>query len=156
MKIEYSCLPSIGKGFITNRKPKVVEKRLTISFLNAPKCSIAIFENEAGNTLYRDLEDKSCLIPLDFLVGEIKVVIASKETQKRENIICESFYSEQKTDGVLVSPNWLDIPKQVIDLHMEFEKLVHIVNKQKEKIYSLEKRIEEYEVNGIELLPENE
>ena len=76
--MEYTCIKTlnkIGKGFITTRAPKIIEKELIISFLGAPQGATAIFENSNGHSLYRLLADKSCVIPSDFLVGEITVTI---------------------------------------------------------------------------------
>ena len=75
MKMEYTCLKKTRKGFVLTRKPEMVDKELIITFSGAPSGATAIFENADGNSLYRLLADRTCVVPADFLVGEIKVTV---------------------------------------------------------------------------------
>ena len=125
MKMEYTCLKKVRKGFVLTRKPEMVDKELIISFSGAPSGATAIFENADGNSLYRLPADKTCSVPADFLVnGEIKVTVAllnGKADAKK--FICEPICVERKNGVILVYPNWLDIPMQIIEIFGEIQKI---------------------------------
>ena len=124
MKMEYICLKKVGKGFLSTRKPEIVDKELIISFFGAPTDVTVIFENANGNSLYRTLTDNTCALPIDFLVGEIRVVITLLNGKsKKLKIVCESICAEQKNGTTFVYPNGLDLPMQIIEIYSELQKM---------------------------------
>lgn len=155
-RLKYICYKNTNKGFLLTRNPKLVEKELTISFSNAPQNATAIFSNEEGTNLYRDLKDNACVIPLQFLVGEIKVAVADLGDSLADRCLCESFYAERKGELLFVYPNGMDMPVQVVELYGELQKLKTELLKRDAKLSQLEKRVESYEKNGIELVFEEE
>ena len=141
--MEYTCLKKVHKGFILTRKPEFVGKELVISFSGSPAGATAIFENGKGDYLYRLLVDKTCAVPQDFLVGEIKVTVTildgSKDTGKYR---CEPFCAERKEHLLLVYPNWLDIPTQIVELFGFINDLQCGMDKLSGKTEEIEKKVE--------------
>ena len=117
MKMEIKLIKSVKKGFILTRKPETVDKELYISFLGAPSGATAIFENEKGDSLYRELSDGLCSIPVDFLGGEIKTTVAHLNgIASADRYFCEGIYTAKKGNVVIVCPNGIDIPLQIFDI----------------------------------------
>ena len=116
--MEYTCLKNLHKGFIVTRKPERIKKELIISFSGSPPNAHAIFENEKGESMYRLLKDESCSIPAYFLAGEIKVAVAVLDGKNdAEKCFCEPFFAEEMGEILIVYPNWLDIPMQVVSVY---------------------------------------
>jgi hypothetical protein len=132
-----------GKGFVITRKPKIVEKEIAISFSGAPPDATAIFENEKGKSLYRLLVDKACTVPVDFLVGEIKVTVTILNGKvDAEKITCEPICAERKNGVIFVYPNWLDLPMQIIEIYGEIQGVKDGMSELLGKYDSLDKKVE--------------
>ena len=144
MKMEYTCLKKVRKGFVLTRKPEMVDKELIISFLGAPSGATAIFENADGNSLYRLLADKTCSVPADFLVnGEIKVTVTLLNGKAdAEKFICEPICVERKNGVILVYPNWLDLPMQIIEIYGELQGVKGGMEELFGKFDSLDKKVD--------------
>lgn len=141
--MEYTCLRSVGKGFVLTRKPEMIEKELIISFSGAPSGATAIFENADGNSLYRLLADKTCSVPADFLIGEIKVTVTLLNGKvDAEKYTCEPICVERKNGVILVYPNWLDLPMQIIELYGELQGVKSDMGELFGKYDSLDKKVE--------------
>lgn len=141
--LEYICLKNILKAFIVTRPPKMVVGELTISFLDAPDESIAVFENEKGVTVYKKLNKKRCKIPLSFLIGEIKVsVILINEKTSTEKFICESFIAKELNGALFVYPNWSDSQMQIIEILKEVNELKGKMKDSDKKYEDLDKKVE--------------
>lgn len=144
MKMEYTCLKKVRKGFVLTRKPEMVDKELIITFSGAPSGATAIFENADGNSLYRLLADKTCSVPADFLVnGEIKVTVTLLNGKTdAEKFTCEPICVERKNGVILVYPNWLDLPMQIIELYGELQGVKSDMGELFGKYDSLDKKVE--------------
>lgn len=143
MKLEYRLLDSVNKGFILTRNPEVISSALIVLFTGSPNDATAIFENERGLFLYRALKDGTCLIPVDFLVGNIKVTVAvlsgSVDAPKYK---CESIFTKRVSDGVLICPNGIDIPMQIIEIFSEIQKIKKEIVTASCKHDELDKKVE--------------
>lgn len=143
MKMEYTCLKKTRKGFVLTRKPEMVDKELIITFSGAPSGATAIFENADGNSLYRLLADRTCVVPADFLVGEIKVTVTMLNGKvDAEKITCEPICVERKNGVILVYPNWLDLPMQIIEIYGEIQGVKDGMSELLGKYDSLDKKVE--------------
>ena len=142
--IEYTCLKNTGKSFILTRKPKVVDKTLIVSFKGAPLNATAIFKNSNSNSIYRLLLDKTCSVPADFLVnGEIKVTVTLLNGKAdAEKFTCEPICVERKNGVILVYPNWLDLPMQIIEIYGEIQGVKGGMSELLGKYDSLDKKVE--------------
>ncbi|MBQ8308942.1 MAG: hypothetical protein IJX96_03815 [Clostridia bacterium] len=141
--IEYTCLKNIRKSFILTRKPESVEKELIFSFWGAPSGATAIFENAKGDSLYRLLFDETCVIPVEFLIGEIKVTLAvfhGKADAEKYN--CEPICTECVNGGLLVYPNWLDLPMQIIEIYGAIQAVKDDIDKLSGKYEELGGKVE--------------
>ena len=123
--MQYTCVnarESVGKGFVVTRTPQIIDGDLPVSFLAISPGYTAIFEDSSGRALYRTLVDNACVIPENFLAGEIKVTLAILDGESdSKKYVCEPFYVERKNGVVLVYPNWLDLPMQIIELYSELQ-----------------------------------
>lgn len=144
MKMEYTCLKKVRKGFVLTRKPEMVDKELIITFSGAPSGATAIFENADGNSLYRLLADKTCSVPADFLVnGEIKVTVTLLNGKTdAEKFTCEPICVERKNGVILVYPNWLDLPMQIIEIYGELQGVKGGMEELFGKFDSLDKKVD--------------
>lgn len=143
MKMEYTLLKNVRKGFVLTRKPEMIEKELIISFSGAPSGATAIFENADGNSLYRLLADKTCSVPADFLIREIKVTVTLLNGKAdTEKYTCEPICVERKNGVILVYPNWLDLPMQIIELYGELQGVKSDMGELLGKYDSLDKKVE--------------
>ena len=143
MKMEYTLLKNVRKGFVFTRKPEMIEKELIISFSGAPSGATAIFENADGNSLYRLLADKTCSVPADFLIGEIKVTVTLLNGKAdAEKYTCEPICVERKNGVILVYPNWLDLPMQIIEIYGELQGVKSDMGELFGKYDSLDKKVE--------------
>lgn len=144
MKMEYTCLKKVRKGFVLTRKPEMVDKELIITFSGAPSGATAIFENADSNSLYRLLADKTCSVPADFLVkGEIKVTVTLLNGKTdAEKFTCEPICVERKNGVILVYPNWLDLPMQIIEIYGELQGVKGGMEELFGKFDSLDKKVD--------------
>ncbi len=143
MRMEYTCLNKVGKGFVLTRKPEMVDKELVIAFSGAPPGATAIFENADDNSLYRLLADRTCVVPADFLVGEIKVTVTILNGKAdAEKITCEPICVERKNGVILVYPNWLDLPMQIIQIYGELQGVKSDMGELLGKYDSLDRKVE--------------
>lgn len=141
--MEYTCLKKIQKGFVLTRKPEMIDKELVITFSGAPSGATAIFDNADGYSLYRLLADETCVVPADFLVGEIKVTVTILDGKvDTKKIICEPICIERKNGVILVYPNWLDLPMQIIEIYSELHGVKDNMSELFGKYDSLDKKVE--------------
>ena len=118
MKMEYKLIENVKKGFILTREPEQVDDELIITFTGAPNGATAIFENESGNSLYRQLKDETCSIPKDFMKGSVAVTIAVLNGQSNApKYKCESIFSKVVGGVLVVCPNGVDIPQEIISVY---------------------------------------
>ena len=148
--MEYTCLKNVQKGFITTRKPEQVESELLVRFSGAPPNAHAIFENGNGDSLYRLLEDESCSVPAHYLVGEVKstiTVLDGKSNAKK--CYCEPFFAERVGGVLLVYPNWLDIPMQIISVYEALNDVKNDVSILSNKCTTLDKKVDKV-LDGVD------
>lgn len=118
MKMEYKLIENIKKGFILTREPEQVDDELIITFTGAPNGATAIFENEGGNSLYRQLNDATCSIPKEFINGSVSVTIAVLNGRSNApKYYCEKIYSKVVGGAVIVCPNGIETPKEIISIY---------------------------------------
>lgn len=151
MKMEYKLIDSAKKGFILTRKPEIVDGELIITFTGAPVNATAIFENGDGNSLYRQLSDKTCSIPADFIKGGVKVTVAVLDGKANApKYICEEIFSDFVGGGVVVCPNGVDIPQEIVGIYASLqivdEKFEELFKARTELNEKLEKLLEGYDV----------
>ena len=156
--MKYTLLKNVYKGFMLTRKPGMVDKELIITFSGAPSGATAIFENADGNSLYRLLADKTCSVPADFLVnGEIKVTVTLLNGRAdAEKFTCEPICVERKNGVILVYPNWLDLPMQIIEIYGEIQKIKNEMAELKARQTQTEEKLAQFEDEGVPLLAEEE
>lgn len=141
--MEYKLIAGVNKGFILSRKPKVIRDMLTISFLGNTSGATAIFENENNISLYRELNNESCIIPADFLDGNIKVAVVTLDGKEDSpKYKCESIFTKRVSDGVLICPNGIDIPMQIIEIFNEIGKIKKEMVTEAGKHDDLDKKVE--------------
>lgn len=118
MKMEYKLIENVKKGFILTREPEQVDDELIITFTGAPSGATAIFENENGNSLYRLLKDETCAIPKEFIKGSVTATVAVLNGQANApKYRCETIYSKSVGGVLVVCPNGLDVPQEIISVY---------------------------------------
>lgn len=95
-----------------------MDDELIITFTGAPNGATAIFENESGNSLYRQLYDATCSIPKEFIKGSVRVTIAVLNGKSNApKYRCEAIYSKAVNGVLVVCPNGLDVPQEIISVY---------------------------------------
>ncbi len=127
MDMEYKLLDN-GKGLLLTRQPEIVQQHLIITFSGAPENATAIFENGKGDSLYRLLQDNTCSLPARFLEGDIKVSITILDTSQKPPVWhCEEIKTKKQSAGVLVGPNDMNLPQQVIEIQLEQQEIKNTI-----------------------------
>ena len=127
MNMEYKLLDN-KKGLLLTRQPEIIQQHLLITFSGAPENATAIFENGNGDSLYRLLQDNTCSLPARFLEGDIKVSITILDTSHKPPIWrCEEIKTQKQNTGVLVSPNDMNLPQQMIEIQLEQQKITDTI-----------------------------
>lgn len=144
MKMEYVLLFHSKKGYLLTRTPEVVDNELIISFSGAPNNATAIFENGAGNSIYRLLKDDTCAVPVDFLVDDfVKVTITVLDgVNIGPKYICESILIRKINNVLFVFPEGLDIQKELIDVRAENETIKESQKKLTIELQKLGEKVE--------------
>lgn len=120
--MEYRLFQNQGRGFILTRNVEIVEKELIITFSGAPPNATAIFENGNSDSLYRLIEDGACSVPADFLIGGVKLTVtALNGRNSAPKFFCEEIFTERKNGVLIVCPNGLDIPLQIIEIFSQMQ-----------------------------------
>ena len=141
--MQYNCVSRFHKGFIVTRAPEFINNELIVIFNDAPTGATAIFENGNGDSIYRLLADKTCSIPADFLIGEINVTVTLLNGKAdAEKYTCEPICVERKNGVILVYPNWLDLPMQIIEIYGELQGVKSDMGEMLVKYDSLDKKVE--------------
>lgn len=142
MNMEYKLLDN-GKGLILTRQPEIVQRHLFITFSGAPKNATAIFEKVDGDSLYRQLQDDTCGLPAHFLDGDIKVSVTILDgSSNAPKWRCEEIKAQKQESGVLVCPNDMNIPIQMVEIQLEQQKINENINKLVENYSELNKKLE--------------
>lgn len=142
MKMEYKLIKNLKKGFILTRTPETVDKELIISFIDVPNGATAIIENEQGNSLYRAIKDNTCSIPKDFIKGIIKVAVAViNGNQGQPKYVCEEIFSKQTDGGLIICPNGLDVPLQIVEICSQLQELGNQIMELSSKSEKLEENL---------------
>lgn len=99
-------------GIILTRDAEMVSDALYVTFRNAPKNATVIFQNE-NDSLYREIIDKTCEVPLSFLLKSeiisITVTILNG-SHKVPTWHCERMIvTKCELDTVLIRPDDTDI-----------------------------------------------
>jgi hypothetical protein len=122
--ITYKIFENTKKGFMASREPITisVKDELVVSFENAPNNATVIFEDVEGKTLYKRIINKECRVPAMFLTGELKVavVVFSGDTPKYQ---CESIFGKRFGEQIIVCPNGIDTPVEIVNIYAEMETL---------------------------------
>lgn len=135
MGMRYKLLKN-GEGVILSRQPDVVMDELAILFEDAPCGATAIFENEAGESYYRELLDGTCTIPL--LPGVTTVSVTTFEGDGTR-FLCESIVARLLRGGeMLVAPDDMNLPNVVAELRIQNQ----ILSESVEKLSDLPKKVE--------------
>ena len=123
--VEYKLFDGVNKGFMLSREPIAVDRatELKFKFVSAPAQSTAVFEDAEKRTMYRNLVDGECSIPATFLTSDISVsvVVFGDSTRKYD---CEGVYVKGFNDKVIVCPNGLDIPAQIVDIYSKMQEML--------------------------------
>ena len=143
MDIIYSLIDFSKRGIISNRCPDMVYHNLFVSFKNAPNGATAIFENAEGVSLYRELENETCSIPVAFLDGKIKVVVTVFNGKAdAPKYSCESLFTKKIGDGAVVCPNGIDVPMQILEILSEIQKIKEDMETASNNHADLEKKVD--------------
>lgn len=146
MNMEYKLLDD-NTGIILTRNPEKVSKNLFITFTGAPADATVIFENREGDSLYRKLEDNMCAVPTRFLCpileDAIKVTVCILDGVSKDRWKCEEIKTGLlvSTNEVLVQPNDMNIPQQMIDLKLELQEMKTKQKEQQEEISELNNKL---------------
>ena len=143
MNMEIKLLDN-NKGVILTRQPELIYGNLYITFTGAPEFATVIFERKDGESLYRSLEDGLCGVPESFLQDEIKITVTLIDgTVNPQKWACEGLkITKQKKGGVLVAPNDMNIPEQMVELQLELQEMREREKIQSEKISELNTKLE--------------
>ena len=120
-----------GTGVIITRQPFITYDNEIVFFEGAPENAVVIYEKGATQ-FYRNIKDGKAELPFAVLEGVIKisVVVVSESNTKWT---CEELFADVlKGGGVLIAPNDMNLPQQVVDLKLENEAL----RKENEEIQS--------------------
>ena len=74
MNMLYKLLDN-GSGVILSRTPQGVQKSIKVTFKDAPKNALAVFEYDNGQETYKMLENEECTIIFPRKSGVIKVAV---------------------------------------------------------------------------------
>ena len=127
-----------GKGIVADRMPKKFKANVTFSFGDADTegCTL-ILKDALGNASYRELKGGKGTAPIDFLCGDITVIVADLKSSARR-YFCEGLVCKKEGDLTWIMPEGLNLPleiaeckKLVEDLRKEFEELHKLVLKLK-------------------------
>lgn len=146
MNMEYKLLDD-NTGIILTRNPEKVSKNLFITFTGAPADATVIFENREGDSLYRKLEDNMCAVPTRFLCpileDVIKVTVCVLDGVSKDRWKCEEIKTGllTSTNEVLIQPNDMNIPQQMIELKLEIQEMRENAKKQQEEISELNNKL---------------
>lgn len=144
--LEYSCIctpKGQAKGFANTRKPQLVQNLLEVSFSGIKSDNVtAIFVNEIGDSLYREVVDGLVAIPKDFLLGEIKVsAYAINPNSASIKYDCENICVERVDGAVWVYVDCLDHQEQVVKLYEELKVVVDAITEYKSEIKRLDDKV---------------
>ena len=129
-------------GIIKTREPVLIDKIFSVEFDGAPEGSTAIFERSDGESVYRELVNGCCEIQSEWLVGEIKIVVAILDGTMRQRWFCEGVKAvPQLNRQVLIYPYDIDFQGKIARLQEENAKLQDEVKKHAEKILELETKL---------------
>lgn len=136
--MKYKILDN-GTAVVLTRQPELVYEELYIDFSDAPSGATAIFE-VGGSSLYRLLDGGACSVPADKLGGVVKVTVALLDGSARpRKWSCEELLAEkQKSGGVLVAPNDMNLPQRFIELKLENETIRRDQKRIEDRIKELE------------------
>ncbi len=140
--MEYKLLDN-GTGLILTRQPEIVHNNLFITFTGAPENATAIFQKANGDSLYRQLQDNTCGLPAHFLDGDIKVSVTMLDgSSNAPKWRCEEIKAQKQKVGVLVSPNDMNIPLQMVEIRLEQQKIIDDIKKLAENYSELNKKVD--------------
>lgn len=129
-------------GIIETREPVLIGNNFSVQFDGAPAGSTAIFERFDGESVYRELVNGCCEIQSEWLIGEIKIVVAILDGTMRQRWFCEGVKAvPQLNSQVLIYPYDIDFQGKIAGLQEENAKLQDEVKKHAEKILELETKL---------------
>ena len=122
MEIRYKLLGD-GSGIILTRRADVSSEELSVFFDGAPDGATAIFQNERGNTYYRELSNGSCTAPVSNMLGATAVSVAVLN-EGGSRFFCEGIFARALKNGeILVAPDDMNLPDVVASLRVENQAL---------------------------------
>ena len=129
-----------ASGVLATPQPQVIRSALTVTFEEAPLCSVAVVES--SSKIYRNIKDGKCDIPASALRGAVKLsVMVPDGTAFPRKWNCDGLVGERLDDGkVLVYPDYSDALAKVSELRLELEALKREV---KSDIAEMKKQIDE-------------
>jgi hypothetical protein len=139
--MRYKILDS-GTSVVLTRHPQMLSEELQIEFEGAPSNATAIFEI-GERSIYRNLVESSCSVPVDKLNGVVKVTIAVLDGSARpRKWICEELLAEKQSGGTLVAPNDMNLPQRFVELKLENEVIRQTQERLEWRVKVLEDRLE--------------
>lgn len=133
------------KGIILTRNPKLIERELTVSFVDAPANATAIFENAEGDSYYQKIVDKVCVVPSAILKGVIKsMVVVFDDTPCPAKWVCEELVAQKLKDGsALIMPNDMNMPQKFVEIQLEQQKMAERISRLEDRLKTLEDKFED-------------
>ena len=122
-----------GKGVVADRMPKKFKTTVTLNFGEDTVGYTLILKDINGNASYRDLKGGKATVPIEFLNGDISVIVADLSNVDRR-YQCEGLVCKKEEGFTLIMPEGLNLPleiseckKAVEDLRKEFRGLYELV-----------------------------
>lgn len=139
----YKVLNNCTCVLISRQSLVVEERNICLRFIDAPQHS-TVEVLAAGVSLYRELIDGECTIPVDKLRGDIKVtLLVLDSTVPLKKWTCEELRGDVLRDGsMLLCPNDLNLPQVVADLRIENDRIAKEYVQLKEQIKKINERID--------------
>lgn len=132
-----------GTGVIITRQPFITHDDEIVFFEGAPENAVVIYERDATQ-FYRDIKDCKAELPFAILEGVIKISVVVISAHSIKWTCEELFANVLESGGVLIAPNDMNLPQQVVDLKLENEAL----KKENAEIRRIIKEIED-KLQGI-------
>lgn len=131
----------VTRSATVHQSPKTGGDSFSITFESAPDGALAVFDNN-GFTIYRNLKNGRCRIPLNMLSGKVDVTLAQFGDAPANRWLCEGFIVQHLSGGKsLVFPDDFDLKQAVVDLRFENERIRKEQEVLKEDILKLTEKL---------------
>lgn len=134
-----------GKGVVADRMPKKFKANVTLNFGEADTigCTL-ILKDRNGNASYRELKGGKATIPIEFLNGDISVIVADLSNSDRR-YLCEGLICKKEEGLTWIMPEGLNLPLEISECKRAVEDLKKEFKELRELVLRLKAEYEGYE-----------